>query len=131
MTNEIPDYPPYIVNNEKSAKVEEDAECAICEFVMQYVEKAMSSRKTKDEIEHFIHGVCNHLPKHMSEKCNNFVNEYAEIVIELLAQEVSPKEICTIVDLCKQDTRIQGISEPDNNELRLMARMNPPAVVMI
>ncbi|XP_001603446.1 uncharacterized protein LOC100119722 [Nasonia vitripennis] len=107
MTNEIPDYPQYVVNNEKSTKVEEDAECVICEFVMQYVEKAMSSRKTKDEIEHMIHGVCNHLPKHMSEKCNNFVNEYAEIVIELLAQEVSPKEICTIVDLCKPDTRIQ------------------------
>ena len=129
MTNEIPDYPLYTVNTPKK---EEGSECAICEMVMQYLEKAMSSRKSKDEIEHMIHGICNHLPQHMSQKCNNFVNEYAEIVIELLTQEVSPKEICTIVDLCKPDTtKFRGISEPDNNELKRMARMNYPSVVMV
>lgn len=136
----------YIVNTEK---VQEDTECIICEGIMQYVEKVMNSRSSKDEIEHLIHGVCNHLPQHMSIKCNNFVNEYAEIVIELLTQEVSPKEICTIVGLCKAEaTKIEGISEPvnndlksDNNEfdnvesknddLKVMARMNIPSVIMV
>lgn len=102
MTNEIPDYPLYTVD--KIEKVEGDVECTVCTYLMQYLEKAMSTRKSKDEIEHIVHGACNHLPQHMAEKCNNFVNEYAEIVIELLTQEVSPKEICTIVDLCKPDT---------------------------
>ncbi|XP_058789461.1 uncharacterized protein LOC131663220 isoform X2 [Phymastichus coffea] len=109
MTNEIPNGPMYTVNVEtveifSGELVGDDMECTVCQFVMQYLEKAMGSRKSKDEIEHLVHNVCNHLPKHMADKCNNFVNEYAEIVIELLTQEVSPKEICTIVDLCKPDT---------------------------
>jgi saposin len=78
-------------------------ECIVCETIMQYVEKAMTSRNSKDEIEHIIHRACDALPRHMAEKCNNFVNEYAEIVIELLSQEVSPKEICTIIGLCNSE----------------------------
>ncbi|KAJ8681335.1 hypothetical protein QAD02_017122 [Eretmocerus hayati] len=113
MTNEIPNYPVYTVDTypseqtQKVPKVDDvadDVECTVCEYIMKYVEQFMSTRRSKDEIEHMIHNICNHLPKHMSQKCNNFVNEYAEIVIELLAQEVSPKEVCTVVGLCKADT---------------------------
>lgn len=140
MTNEIPYYPMYTVDVEEvdvisDEQVGGDLECTVCKYIMQYLEKAMGSRKSKDEIEHLVHNVCNHLPKHMADKCNNFVNEYAEIVIELLTQEVSPKEVCTIVDICKPDTtQIRGmrdVSEPDNYELKLMARMNSPAVIMV
>ncbi|CAB0040365.1 unnamed protein product [Trichogramma brassicae] len=104
MSNEIPMGPTYVVSVPDEPEVSSNTECVVCEFVMQYLEKAMNSKKSKDEIEQMFHGVCNHLPRHMSEKCNTFVTEYAEVVIELLTQEVSPKEICTIVDLCKSDT---------------------------
>ncbi|XP_014225050.1 uncharacterized protein LOC106651173 [Trichogramma pretiosum] len=104
MSNEIPMGPTYVVSVPDEPEVSSNTECVVCEFVMQYLEKAMNSKKSKDEIEQMFHGVCNHLPRHMSEKCNTFVTEYAEVVIELLTQEVSPKEICTIIDLCKSDT---------------------------
>lgn len=150
MTNEIPDYPiglpnfPMKSENFDSDKSEdesqmikgfkEDAECAVCEFVMQYIEKVVSTRKSKDEIEHELHKVCAHLPRRMTNKCNEFVNEYGEIVIELLTQEVSPKEICTIISLCKPEEKtaeLKGISDPDDKELESMAGMNYPSVVII
>ena len=113
MTNEIPNFPLHPVI-EKSIK--DDAECVVCEFIMQYVEKAMSHKKTKDEVEKVIHAVCNHLPKSISIECNQFVNQYAEVVIDLLVQEVSPKEICTLIGIC-DTTGVQMQGMKTNNFL--------------
>ena len=107
MTNEIPNFPLHL-NIQTSVK--DDAECVVCEFIMQYMEKAMSNKKTKDEVEHIIHGICNHLPKTISKECNQFVNQYADVVIDLLTQEISPKEICTMIKLCDNTgVQMQGI----------------------
>lgn len=96
-TNEIPNFPLHPI---VAAPVKDDVKCVVCEFIMQYIEKAAANKKTKDEIEHLVHSVCNHLPKTVSKECNEFVNEYADVVIDLLAREVSPKELCTMIDLC-------------------------------
>lgn len=74
---------------------------------MEYLEKAMSKKSTKDEIEKLIHEVCEYLPKSAAKSCDNFVNEYADIVITLLSQEVSPREICTLINACED--KIQQI----------------------
>lgn len=79
---------------------DDDVECVICEFAMQYLEKALSDKKTKDEIEHVVHVVCNHLPKTVAKECNQFVDNYADVVIDLLSKEVSPKEVCSMIGLC-------------------------------
>jgi saposin len=40
------------------------------------------------------------MPKSVSQECKKFVLQYAELVIELIVQEVEPKEICTALNLC-------------------------------
>ncbi|XP_015120734.1 prosaposin [Diachasma alloeum] len=108
MTNEIPNFP---VHAEKKTK--DDQKCVVCEFIMQYVEKAMKNKSTKDTIEKVVHGACNYLPKTVSKECNDFVDQYADIVIDLLAREVSPKEVCTVIGLCQADMQkvIDSIAE--------------------
>ncbi|XP_011300553.1 proactivator polypeptide [Fopius arisanus] len=96
MTNEIPNFPIH-----KDKHLNDGQKCVICEYVMQYLEKQMKNKSTKDEIEKVVHGICNYLPKTVSQQCNTFVNQYADLVIDLLAQEVSPKEICTAMGLCQ------------------------------
>lgn len=96
MTNEIPNYPVDVKKN-----IKDDGKCVACEFVMQYVEKAMKNKSTKDEIEHIVHNICNYMPKTVSKSCNNFVNQYADLVIDMLSSEVSPKEVCTLLGLCQ------------------------------
>jgi len=49
-----------------------------------------------------VHTVCNYLPKSVSEKCNDFVNEYADLVIQLLVQSLDPKQVCQELGLCNQ-----------------------------
>jgi len=78
-----------------------DSVCIICEFAMQYIDKAIGNNKTRDKIEKAVHGVCNHLPKTVAEECNEFVNDYADAIISILSEEVSPKEACTLLGLCK------------------------------
>jgi len=75
--------------------------CIICEFAMQYIDKAIGNDKTRDKIEKVVHGVCNHLPKTVAKDCNKFVDDYADAIITILSQEVSPKEACTLLGLCK------------------------------
>jgi saposin len=47
-----------------------------------------------------VHTVCNYLPKSVSSKCNDFVNEYADLVIQLLVQSLEPKQVCQELGLC-------------------------------
>jgi saposin len=56
----------------------------------------------QDEIKTAVHTVCNYLPKSVSQKCNDFVNEYADMVISLLAQTLEPKQVCQELGLCNQ-----------------------------
>lgn len=106
-TNEIPDYPL-----ELTKPLKDDTGCVICEFAMKYVEKAMRNKSTKDEIEKIVHGMCNFLPQSVGKECNDFVNQYAELVIELLSQEVTPHEICTLIGLCQAN--VQQVLGNDN-----------------
>ncbi|XP_050459796.1 prosaposin isoform X1 [Cataglyphis hispanica] len=98
LTNEIPNYPLPTVQSENTL---DDGVCTICEFAMQYIDKVIRKNKTRDEIEKAVHGVCNHLPKTVAKDCNQFVDEYADAVISILADDVSPKEACTLLGLCK------------------------------
>ncbi|KAL6260537.1 hypothetical protein P5V15_008060 [Pogonomyrmex californicus] len=98
LTNEIPEYPLHII---QPTSILDDGVCIICEFAMQYIEKAIGNKKTRDKIETAVHGVCNHLPKTVAKECNDFVDEYADALISVLSNDISPKEACTVLGLCK------------------------------
>lgn len=100
LSNEIPEYPKM---GKKPAG--EDSKCVVCEFIMQYLEKSMRNKSTKDEIEKIVHGVCDYLPATVSKQCNGFVDQYAELVIELLSEEISPREVCTVIGVCQENMK--------------------------
>lgn len=84
--------------------------CTICEFAMRYIDKVIGNKKNRDEIEKVVHSVCNHLPKTVAKDCNQFVDEYADALITVLTDDVSPKEACTLLGLCQVSMiQIQGM----------------------
>lgn len=106
VTNEIPEYPLHIVQPTNSLS---DSGCVICEFVMKYIDKEIGNKKARDKIENVVHGVCNHLPKTVAKECNDFVDNYADTVIRILSEDVSPKEACRVLGLCTVSmVQIQG-----------------------
>lgn len=94
VSNEIPNTP---VNFEVS---EPGAGCVICEFAMHFIDKELGTHKGKDRVEKVVHGVCNELPKAVKRKCNNFVDQYADVAIDLITKDVSPKQVCGVMGLC-------------------------------
>ena len=67
---------------------------------MHYVDKVLANEKEKHKVEKAVHNVCNHLPKSVSRKCNDFVSKYAATVIDVITKDVSPKQVCTMLAFC-------------------------------
>lgn len=96
LTNEIP-------NSPASTEVSESTQgpyCVICEFTMHYIDKVLGNEKERSKIEKAVLEVCNHLPKSVSQECNQFVSKYASAVIDVLTKDVKPKQVCSMLGLC-------------------------------
>ena len=48
--------------------------------------------------------VCSLLPDTLSAECEEFVNTYGAVIVNLLVQNIDPKTICTRVGLCTAKT---------------------------
>ncbi|KAK3925790.1 Prosaposin [Frankliniella fusca] len=97
LTNEVPQY-----ENQKLQKnFKEDPQCVICEFAMSRIDSMLKNNASEAEIKEVVHKVCSYMPKTVVPQCNKFVDEYADLVITLLAQELDPKVVCTELKLCK------------------------------
>lgn len=67
----------------------------------------------QDEIKKVVHGICNDLPKTIRTDCNNYVNQYADTIIQLLASALEPSEVCSVMNLCAAK-RIEANGELNN-----------------
>ncbi|XP_054003194.1 uncharacterized protein LOC128889529 isoform X2 [Hylaeus anthracinus] len=74
--------------------------CVVCEYAMRFIEKKLGSEKAKNKVEDAVRGVCKHLPKHLSNDCNKFVNKHGDTVIDVIVKGMSPKTVCTLSGLC-------------------------------
>lgn len=68
----------------------------------------MHDKKTQDEIKKAVLNVCTAMPKSVRSQCNQFINQYAEMIINLL-DTMPPKKICMAIDMCnKQAIQSEG-----------------------
>lgn len=74
-------------------------QCVLCELVMTRLEKELKDKKTQDEIRTSVLNICQKLPKSVAPNCKQFVQEYADLIINLVST-VPPKEICGEINLC-------------------------------
>lgn len=49
------------------------------------------------------------MPSPVKNQCNDFVDQYADIVIQLLIQTLKPNEICPMLKLCNSTQTIQNM----------------------
>nr|WBW70109.1 venom protein [Lampona murina] len=82
-----------------------DVECDLCKEVVSKVEDLVKDKKTEDEIKSALDKVCSYLPSSLSAKCENFVNEYTDILIQLLLQEMDPDMVCAELKICTSSVK--------------------------
>lgn len=44
--------------------------------------------------------ICDHLPAHYKEECNNFLDNYGKQLIDFLLTSATPHTICMLLHLC-------------------------------
>lgn len=96
-----------------SVPVADDPQCVVCEFVMAKLEDELKDKATRDEIRTAVLNICSAMPKSVSKQCTKFINQYADLIIELI-DTLPPKQICSQMGLCpaqKKQAHLLGASE--------------------
>jgi len=77
------------------------AECALCEFAMNLLEKQILTNRTLDMVERAVLMICSYMPETILDKCEEFVNTYAdEIIQDIIEMEMNPDEVCASLGMC-------------------------------
>jgi len=79
--------------------IKEQPQCVICEFVMAQLDNELNDKKTDAEIKTALHNVCGKLPASVGKSCNQFVNNYFDMLVVLL-ETMQPAEVCSYMKLC-------------------------------
>ncbi|CAO1418979.1 unnamed protein product [Diamesa serratosioi] len=82
--------------------IENEIECKVCVKVVEIVEsRLINTKKTKEEIRRELRMSCDKM-KRFSRQCKEFVDKYANKVVDLIFQGLAPKVICTMITVCSE-----------------------------
>jgi len=79
-----------------------DTGCVLCEYVISNLDKMLSDKETEAEIKDALETVCSYMPGNIESQCDQFVETYTDLIIQMLTGEVTPQEVCSYLGLCKQ-----------------------------
>ncbi|XP_052262835.1 uncharacterized protein LOC127866386 isoform X5 [Dreissena polymorpha] len=74
--------------------------CGLCELIIQELDSILKGNKSEASIKAALEQVCSLLPDTLSTECKQFVDQYAQQIIDLLLQEIDPDQICKLIGLC-------------------------------
>lgn len=64
--------------------------CFLCESVLNYVQQEVTDPKSEKQIRTALKKSCLILPSSYEDQCKQFVDQYGDAFISLIAQEVDP-----------------------------------------
>lgn len=87
--------------------------CPLCLFLVQDLEEKIKGDKSKQNIEDKLHRLCDHLRDDLKAECMDFINTYTGELVDKLASDFTPREICLYLKCCtdKEEMRIEKIGD--------------------
>lgn len=64
--------------------------CFLCQSILNYVQQAVTDPKSEEEIRSALEKSCTVVPSSFESQCKQFVDQYGDAFISLVAQEVDP-----------------------------------------
>lgn len=85
--------------------------CPLCLFLVQDLEDQLQHNKSKKNIEEKLHLLCARLRDDLKAECLDFINTYTAELVDKLANDFSPREICLYLKCCtdKEEALIENI----------------------
>jgi len=80
-------------------------ECTLCEFVVNYVNRALGANRSAAAVEALLDKACKILPASVQPNCTSFVGKYGPIIALLLAKNETPAQVCDFIKVCNNGTQ--------------------------
>ncbi|KAK2845780.1 hypothetical protein Q7C36_010634 [Tachysurus vachellii] len=80
-------------------------QCTFCLFLIKKLEDMLPKERTEETVVKLLEKICDHLPEHYKDQCNNILENYGKQIIDFLLTSATPHTICMFLHLCLvQDT---------------------------
>lgn len=85
---------------QKSFNLSSSTECRLCKYFIQILQREIEDPTVEADVKSALEKVCKLVPRSDVDKCNKFVEQYSDVLIDLLAKETDPGIICATIDFC-------------------------------
>lgn len=87
--------------------------CPLCLFLVEDLEQQLQRNRSKQNIEEKLHVLCDRLRDDLKAECLDFINTYTSELVDKLASDFTPREICLYLKCCteKEETLIENIGD--------------------
>lgn len=113
------------INTEMTA---DQPKCPLCMFAVTEAIAKIRSDKTKENVIHTLDTLCDHLPAKLRPECRDFVETYSKELIEMLATDFTPQQICVYLKLCVDNKPDTSMIDIENKLLGDPAKYTIPIV---
>ena len=86
--------------HDESDKKAVNANCILCEFALNLLERVVSENQTEEEVFKMFDWVCREMPTSVRNECVAFVHAYGPLVAALVAKQIEPSKVCSYIGLC-------------------------------
>lgn len=75
--------------------------CQYCEGMVTDVRNFLSDKQTQAQIKQYLDAACSIIPStELSQQCKDYVDNDLEEVLDLIASELDPQTVCSLIGLC-------------------------------
>ncbi|XP_042289670.1 prosaposin isoform X1 [Thunnus maccoyii] len=79
--------------------------CDVCKMAVTYIDGILEKNATEAEIEEAVRKVCSFLPDSLQSECDQLVEQYEPMLVQLLLQMLDPDFVCMKVGACPEAVR--------------------------
>ncbi|KAM9345243.1 prosaposin [Symphorus nematophorus] len=79
--------------------------CKVCKLAVTYIDRLLEKNATEAEIEEAVRKVCSFLPDSLQTECDQLVEQYEPVLVQLLLQMMDPDFVCMKVGACPEAER--------------------------
>ncbi|XP_046721684.1 prosaposin isoform X3 [Silurus meridionalis] len=74
--------------------------CDVCKMAVRYVDGILEQNATEAQIEEAVKKVCNFLPDEYKTQCDQLIEQYEPMIVQLLLQALDPEFVCMKLGAC-------------------------------
>ncbi|XP_071754051.1 prosaposin [Centroberyx gerrardi] len=76
--------------------------CDVCKMAVRYMDGILEQNATEAQIEDAVRKVCSFLPESVQSECDQLVEQYEPMLVQLLLQMLDPDFVCMKVGACPE-----------------------------